>query len=98
MSVRLINDKRFGVFSSANYDGLLDHLRLKHRSTLRSVKLEGATVSKKALQSLCRHCVDLEELTVSVRHGAIVSIFFDARARDALLQYFDLSYSGICLS
>ncbi|TCD62440.1 hypothetical protein EIP91_006902 [Steccherinum ochraceum] len=71
VSIRLVNDKRFGVFSSANYDGLLDHLRLKHGCTLRSVRLEGATVSKKALQSLCRQCGHLEELTVSVRHGVI---------------------------
>lgn len=72
-SFRVLNDARFErTFSSVAFDGLLDHLGLKHGKTLCSIKLEGVSAGKKAVQVLCRRCSGLEQLTVSMRHDVIV--------------------------
>ncbi|KAH8093137.1 hypothetical protein BXZ70DRAFT_441460 [Cristinia sonorae] len=84
-SIRLINDNRLDVFPSLSYDGLLDHLGLKHGLTLRSFELEGGTVGKKALRSFCSRCHNLEKLSTSVRSDIIWDIPELSNIRSVLL-------------
>lgn len=72
-SLSLIPERQFG--SDVNLDGLAEHLRLKHASTLRVLRLDSTFLRWPAVKELCVCCTSLEELGVRTRIADTVRLY-----------------------
>ena len=59
-------DQFYGGGPNISYDGLVDHLILKHSKTLRSLCMKDAYIGDSQLERLLEECHSLDTLTVSI--------------------------------